>query len=137
MKKLFFVLLPYLLFISCTKDVELNPDLASKVVGVYKATYADINKTASSLPSPDVSIGLRLDWVDVKTVDCTLITTIAGKKSETSGNLNLEGSKDKIRLLISGSEFGYITGNELTVQYVNQDGSKVFIKANKNMESVL
>jgi len=137
MKNLLFALLPFLLFISCSKNVELNPDLASGIVGVYDATYADINKTASALPSPDVTIGLRLNFVDVKTVGCTLVTTIAGKKNETTGNLNLERSDDKIRLLISGSEFGFIKGNQLTVQYVNKDGSKVLIKANKNMESVL
>lgn len=136
MKKLIFVLLPCLLFISCSKDVELKPDLASKVTGVYRATYADINKTASVLPTDEIDISLRLDKVDLRTVDCTLVTNISGEKNETSGNLSLESSDDKIRMMNGGSEFGYIKGNELTVEYVNKDGSKVLIKAKKRPTNI-
>ncbi|GGB94599.1 hypothetical protein [Dyadobacter sediminis] len=136
MKKFILVLLPYLLFISCSKEPDLNPDLATKVTGVYRATYADINKTASALPTDAIDISLRLDRVDVKVVDCTLMTSISGVKNETSGKLNLESSDDKIRMLNGRSEFGYIKGNELTVEYVNKDGSKVLIKAKKKPTNI-
>lgn len=136
MKSLSIALIPFVLFISCSNDAELKPDIAPDVTGEYQATYAHINKTALSLPKSNAKIDLRLDKVDINTVDCKLITNINGMKTETSDNLDIENSSDKVRLLISGKQFGYIKNNELIIDYVNKNGSKVLIKANKKRNNL-
>lgn len=129
MKKIaVFLLLAFSLF-GCSKE-SIDPDLASKVSGIYNVYYLQLGSDKLTLPISGISMSIELSKVSDKTANFIIATNNNGVKDTESGTIDLEANGETVNLVEDGDIIGTVKGKELELNTIS-DGEVFIIRGKK------
>jgi hypothetical protein len=129
MKKIaVFLLLAFSLF-GCSKE-SIDPDLASKVSGIYNVYYLQLGSDKLTLPISGISMSIELSKVSDKKANFIIATNNNGVKDTESATVDLETDGETVNLVDDGDRIGTVKGKELELNTIS-DGEVFIIRGKK------
>lgn len=130
MKHLSILLLVFALF-SCDKK-EVEPDLSGQVKGTYSVYSISDGVKTIAFPYQGITMGIKVVPIDKSNVKAFLTIGYPDGSSDTDEeDWTLKQNGISIEIYKNDNRLGYITGELMEINQVEDNGTRTIVKARK------